>query len=231
MNAGTICRVNALACLRFATVLAAGLAGLVTAAPPAFDRDIRPILRASCTHCHGEEEELAGGVDLRLHRFMLQAGESGEPVIVPGDPDASLLIEVIESGEMPQEGRPVPAEQLALLRRWIAAGAPGGGPEPESLPPGPYFATAEKEHWAFLPITRPAVPATANPRVRNEIDAFISRKLAEQAQGLDFAPDADRRTLIRRLSFDLTGLPPTPEETPYHPRKSPKTEPCRDLRW
>ena len=211
MNAGTICRVNALACLRFATVLAAGLAGLVTAAPPAFDRDIRPILRASCTHCHGEEEELAGGVDLRLHRFMLRAGESGGPVIVPGDPDASLLIEVIESGEMPQEGRPVPAEQLALLRRWIAAGAPGGGPEPESLPPGPYFATAETEHWAFLPITRPAVPATANPRVRNEVDAFISQKLAEQ--GVGFAPDADRRTLIRRLSFDLTGLPPTPEET------------------
>ena len=81
--------------------------GAEAAEPPSFDRDIRPILRASCTHCHGEEAEIAGGVDLRLHRFMLQTGDSGQPVIVPGKPDASRLIQVIESGEMPQEGRHV----------------------------------------------------------------------------------------------------------------------------
>jgi len=211
MNTEKTCRVSVAACLQFAialTVLKAATAG--AAEPPSFDRDIRPILRASCTHCHGEEAEIAGGVDLRLHRFMLRPGDSGEPLIVPGKPDASRLIEVIESGEMPQEGRPVPAEQLALLRQWVVAGAPGGEPEPETLPPGPYFAAAEKQHWAFQSITRPTVPASDNPRIRNEVDAFIDQKLAEH--GLDFAPDADRRTLIRRLTFDLTGLPPTPAE-------------------
>ena len=184
--------------------------GAEAAEPPSFDRDIRPILRASCTHCHGEEAEIAGGVDLRLHRFMLQTGDSGQPVIVPGKPDASRLIQVIESGEMPQEGRPVPSEQIALLRRWVATGAPGGGPEPETLPPGPSFAATEKQHWAFQPINQPAVPPSDNSRIRNEVDAFVEQKLAEH--DLDFAPDADRRTLIRRLTFDLTGLPPTPEE-------------------
>ncbi|NDH94663.1 MAG: DUF1549 domain-containing protein, partial [Planctomycetia bacterium] len=211
MNTEKTCRVSVAACLQFAialTVLKAATAG--AAEPPSFDRDIRPILRASCTHCHGEEAEIAGGVDLRLHRFMLRPGDSGEPLIVSGKPDASRLIQVIESGEMPQEGRPVPAEQLALLRQWVVAGAPGGEPEPETLPPGPYFAATEKQHWAFQPITRPTIPASDNPRIRNEVDVFIDQKLAEH--GLDFAPDADRRTLIRRLTFDLTGLPPTPAE-------------------
>lgn len=183
---------------------------ITAAETPDFDRDVRPILRASCTHCHGEEEDVAGGVDLRLHRRLLQQTASGEAIVVPGQPEASLLIRVIESGEMPQEGRPVSAAHLDLLRRWVAGGAPGGGPEPENLPPGPYFAATEKAHWAFQPVTRPAVPPSRSQRVRNEVDAFLSVQLA--ARGLDFAADADRRGLIRRLFLDLTGLPPTPEE-------------------
>ena len=77
-----------------------GLAAVPAPAAPSFDRDIRPILKAACTHCHGEEEPVAGSVDLRLRRFLLEATDSGEPVIVPGDPDASLLVRVVESGEM-----------------------------------------------------------------------------------------------------------------------------------
>ena len=177
---------------------------------PSFARDIRPILRASCTHCHGEDEDIAGGVDLRLHRFLIGPRDAGEPVVNPGRPEASLLIHVIATGAMPQEGKPLSASQLDLLRRWVAAGAAGGESEPETLPPGPYFAAAEKKHWAFQPVTRPKVPEIADPRIRTDVDAFLARKLSER--GMTFAPDVDRRTLIRRVTFDLTGLPPTVEE-------------------
>ena len=193
-----------------------GLAAVPAPAAPSFDRDIRPILKAACTHCHGEEEPVAGSVDLRLRRFLLEATDSGEPVIVPGDPDASLLVRVVESGEMPQEGKPLEAEQIATLRAWIAAGAPVEIEEPESLPPGPFISQAERSHWAFQPIADPPLPATAEgDRARTLVDAFLVDAFLigqQQAAGLAFAPDADRKTLIRRLSFDLTGLPPSPAE-------------------
>lgn len=185
--------------------------GSVTAEPPAFDRDIRPILKAACTHCHGEEEPIQGGVDLRLRRFLLAEADGGEPVIVPGDPDASLLVRVVESGEMPAEGKPLEPAQIATLRAWIAAGAPVESDEPESLPPGPFISRAERLHWAFLPIVAPPIPATSDDeRSRTPVDAFLIEQ--QRAAGLAFADDADRETLIRRLSFGLTGLPPTPAE-------------------
>ena len=187
------------------------LAATSAHAAPDFDRDIRPILKAACTHCHGEEDPIAGGVDLRLRRFLLANADSGEPVIVPGDPDASLLVRVVESGEMPQEGKPLEPAAIATLRAWIAAGAPVEGEEPETLAPGPFISHVERSHWAFLPIADPPVPDTLDPeRVRTPIDAFLASP--QQTAGLRFADDADRETLIRRLSFDLTGLPPTPEE-------------------
>ncbi len=180
-------------------------------AEPLFDRDIRPILKAACTHCHGEEEPIEGGVDLRLRRFLLADADSGEPVIVPGNPDASLLVRVVESGAMPQEGKPLEPAQIATLRAWIAAGAPTEGDEPESLPPGAFISRSEREHWAFLPIVDPPVPAVVEgDRIRTPLDAFLLE--AQRPAGLRFADDADRETLIRRLSFDLTGLPPTPAE-------------------
>jgi hypothetical protein len=178
---------------------------------PSFDRDVRPILKAACTQCHGEEEPLSGGVDLRLRRFMDKPGESGEPLIVAGKPDESLLVRMIESGEMPKEGKRLDPAKAAVIRAWIAAGATADAPEPESLPPGAYVSDRERRHWAFQPIASPTVPAHGPAdRVRTPIDAFLAAKHREW--GLGFAPDTDRSTLIRRLSVDLTGLVPTAEE-------------------
>ncbi len=176
-----------------------------------FEHDIRPILKVHCTHCHGEAGEKEGGLDLRLRWLMVQGGDSG-PAIEPGDPEASYLIERIEAGEMPPGDAPrMPKEQVALLRRWIAQGAPTAGPEPKEVGPGPIITEAERQFWAFRPPRRPKPPRVkAAHRVRTPIDAFVLARL-EQA-GLTFAPDADRRTLIRRLYFDLLGLPPRPEE-------------------
>ncbi len=85
-----------------APIMIAGLCLVADAGEPvSYDRDVRPILKAACTHCHGEEEELAGGVDLRLRRFMDRPGDSGEPIVVAGQPDESLLMSMIVSGEMP----------------------------------------------------------------------------------------------------------------------------------
>jgi cytochrome c553 len=191
------------------------LAGMIQAAAanpaPSFDRDVRPILKAACTHCHGEEEDLAGGVDLRLRRFMDRPGDSGEAVVVPGRPEESLLVRVIASGEMPQDGKPLDAASLDLIRAWIAAGALADAAEPESLPPGAYVSESERRHWAFQPIVDPPVPpAGPGDRVRTPIDAFLAARLREA--GLAFAADANRRTLIRRVSLDLTGLVPMADE-------------------
>jgi hypothetical protein len=195
-------------------LLLAGLAWCLpapAARPVSFDHDVRPILKAACTHCHGEEETIAGGVDLRLRRFLLVEAESGEPAIVPGDPAASRLVQLIESGEMPQEGKPLKPEQIATIRSWIAAGAPVEAEEPEALPPGAFISAAERAHWSFQPIADPDVPDTASDeRSRTEVDAFLLEQM--RSNGLTFAPDADRATLLRRVTFDLTGLPPTPEE-------------------
>ena len=167
-----------------------------------FERDIRPIVKTHCFQCHGEGEKLKGGVDLRLRRFMLrELKEGGGHVMVPGQPDASEMLRLVREGEMPKEGKKLSAEEIAKLEKWIAAGAPTLREEPAEVPK--FFITEEeREFWAFQPIVRPAG--------KNTVDDFIAEKLA--AVGLDFAPEADSRTLIRRLSLDLTGLPPTPEE-------------------
>lgn len=174
-----------------------------TAAEPVltFERDVRPIVKAHCTHCHGEEEKPEGGVDLRLRRFM-------DEIIVPGQPAKSKLVEVIRRGEMPEKGKPLTGAQLGVIEKWIAQGARTGKPEPLALAPGPVILDEDREYWAFQPVKRPAVPKAAP--TRNAVDAFVLAKMAER--GLSMAPEADRRTLIRRLSLDLAGILPTPEE-------------------
>jgi len=113
---------------------------------------------------------------------------------------------------MPKKGKAVPPEELARIEQWIAQGARTARPEPETLAPGPVLTEEERAFWAFQPITRPPVPTVAAAeRVRNPTDAFILAPL--RAQGLDFAPEADKPTLLRRVTQDLTGLPPTPAET------------------
>ena len=118
----------------------------------------------------------------------------------------------MKSGEMPPVGKKVPADQVAVIEKWIAAGAPALRDEPATLPPGLGITADERAYWFYQPLRRPSVPEIRNPKhaIRNEIDAFVLAKLREK--GLDFNPEADRETLIRRATFDLTGLPPTQKE-------------------
>src|SRR5260221_3124874 len=177
--------------------------------PLTFERDIRPILKAHCLQCHGAGEKLKGGVDLRLRRFMLTNSESGR-VIVPGNPGKSVLLKMVSSGDMPKEGKKLTAEQIAKIEHWIRKGAPTLRPEPAEVPK--FFITEEeRQFWAFQPVMRPASPTVRHPKaVCTLIDNFVLARL--EATGLSFAPPADQRALIRRLSYDLTGLPPTLEE-------------------
>jgi hypothetical protein len=178
--------------------------------PLSFERDIRLILKAHCFHCHGEEPKPRGGLDLRLVRGMMRGGGLG-PALVPGQRDESLLWVRVEEDEMPPVDKKLSAQEKALLASWIDQGARTLRPEPEDLPPGPVLTEEERAFWSFQPIRRHEVPAVRGSEgVGNPIDAFLLAKL--EANGLSFAPEADRPTLIRRATFDLTGLPPTPEE-------------------
>ncbi|MEW4569017.1 PSD1 and planctomycete cytochrome C domain-containing protein [Tautonia sp. JC769] len=177
-----------------------------------FERDIRPIFREHCIHCHGEEDDPKAGLDLRFVRTMLDGGLTGE-AIVPGDRDGSFLWHRVEDDEMPPGDGKLSADQKATLAAWIDAGARTLRPEPDEIPPPGTVILSEEDtdFWSFRPITRPELPEVEHAdRVRSPIDAFLLDRL--EAEGLGFAPEADRATLIRRLSLDLTGLPPTPEE-------------------
>jgi len=176
---------------------------------PLFERHVRPILKAHCFHCHGELGETESGLDVRLRRFLVAGGDSG-PAIVPGKPDESYLVERIRSQEMPPGDVKVTAAELEVIERWIAGGAKTARPEPEKVV-GPLITEEERDFWAFQPIKRPDVPQVKHTdQVANPIDAFLLQKL--EAQGFAFSPLADKRALIRRATFDLWGLPPTPEE-------------------
>jgi mono/diheme cytochrome c family protein len=179
--------------------------------PPAFNADVRPLFKAYCTDCHGEADRPKGGLDLRLRRLTLAGGKSG-PAVVPGKAADSLLIERVRSGDMPPGKKKLSAAEVAVLERWVAAGAPVEGAEPAALAPGFALAAEDRAWWAFQPVRRPAVPEPPGPKseVRNPIDAFLLAKLAEK--GLAFSRPADPLTLARRVYLDLTGLPPTPEE-------------------
>jgi len=185
-----------------------------SAAELTFERDVRPILKAHCFQCHGERGRREGNLDLRLRRFMVSGGDSGA-AISPGKPGASYLLDRVRNKEMPPgESAHLSARDISVIRRWIAAGAPTARPEPKTLGKGLRITKEERSFWSFRPIRRPPVPDVNNidnrKRVRTPIDAFILAQLEEQ--GLSFAPDADRQTLIRRAYLDLLGLPPSPDE-------------------
>jgi mono/diheme cytochrome c family protein len=179
--------------------------------PPTFNAQVRPILKAYCLECHGEAAAPKGGLDLRLRRLILRGGESG-PAVVAGRPDESLLVRRLQKGEMPPRKKKVPAAEIDVIRRWVAAGAPVEAPEPETLAAGFQITDDDRQFWAFQPVRRPAVPdlAMTHGGTRNAIDAFLFARFG--AVGLNFAPEADRAALIRRVTFDLVGLPPTPED-------------------
>ncbi len=181
------------------------------AEPVTFEQHVRPVLKAYCLDCHGAGEKMPGGLDLRLKRFAVAGGKSG-PAVVPKEPGKSLLLERMKSGEMPPGEKKVPPELIAVIEKWIAAGAPTLRDEPATLPPGLGITADERAYWFYQPLRRPVVPEIRNPKsaIRNPIDAFVLAKLRER--GLDLNPEADRATLIRRATFDLTGLPPAPAE-------------------
>lgn len=175
-----------------------------------YEQDIRPILKAQCFHCHGEEEKPKGKLDLRLVRLMLKGGDSGE-AIVPKNHEESLLWQRVEDDEMPPIDKKLSAPEKALIAKWIDQGAITARPEPATLAPGLEPTDEEKSFWSFQPIRRPEPPRVKHQnRVRTPIDAFLLAPL--ETKSLGFAPEADKRTLIRRVSFTLTGLPPTPAD-------------------
>jgi len=184
-------------------------------APPAVTQhDIQPLMMLRCTVCHGPRKQ-EGKLDLRTRESMLRGGKSG-PAIVPGKPKESLVLKKIHEGEMPPRRKvvqasvkPMEQREIALLTKWIELGAPKGeAPKPKPYP----IKKADREFWAFQKPQRPAVPAieSRNSKIENPIDAFIEQRL--QRAGLTLAPRANRQVLIRRATYDLTGLPPTPEE-------------------
>jgi hypothetical protein len=159
--------------------------------PVSFNRDIRPIMSNTCFHCHGNDATTReAGMRLDVRDAALVATDGGVVPIVPGDPDSSEIIKRIfdEDDPMPPESahKPLTDAQKELFRRWVAEGA------------------VYEPHWAYAPLTRPALPAAAT--AKHPIDAFIEAKLA--AKGLSPSPEAAQPVLERRLSLDLTGLPP-----------------------
>jgi hypothetical protein len=170
-----------------------------------FQKQIAPILKRRCYQCHSHESGKAkGGLVLDSRQGWEKGGSEGA-AIVPGKPGESLLIEAVryESYEMPPDEE-LPANEIALLEKWVAMGAPD--PRKSKTPE-----IDPAKLWALQPITKPEVPDVKNAKWgRDDIDAFILSKL--EAEGISPASDADRYTLLRRVTFDLTGMPPTPEE-------------------
>jgi Protein of unknown function (DUF1553)/Protein of unknown function (DUF1549)/Concanavalin A-like lectin/glucanases superfamily/Planctomycete cytochrome C len=186
-------------------------------AEPNFDRQVAPILAGRCLECHSGAEP-KGKLDLSQAKGAMAGGESG-PAIEPGKPATSLLWERITAGEMPPK-HPLPEAEREVLKAWIAAGAKWGT-DPIDRFRYTSATRAGYDWWSLQPIKRPPLPALRNPQfaIRNPIDAFILAKLEEK--GLTPSPPAEPRSLIRRLYFDLTGLPPTPDEVARFSAASP----------
>ncbi len=169
-----------------------------------FESQIRPLLISQCLSCHGEEKQ-SGGLRLDSREAILKGGDSGA-ALIPGDPAASHLIKAIRYDgdlQMPPEN-PLSDEQKLQITHWVELGAPWPKSTEPLKAPGSH---ATKTHWAFQPVGNHQPPHVDASQARTPIDAFLIEKLS--ANGLQMSPEADRRTLIRRVSYSLTGLPPT----------------------
>ena len=189
MNIGSPCATRVFALL---------LLGSAAQAKIDFAHDVRPILNAHCTACHGGVKE-AGEVSFIYRDKALGRGESGKPIVVPGDPDASeMMVRVLSNDPdevmpKPEHGPPLPAKEIETLRQWIKEGARWG------------------EHWSFVPpVAHPAPQVKDTAWPKNDIDRFLLARM--EREGLKPAKEADKAALLRRLSLDLTGLPPSVEE-------------------
>ncbi len=200
---------------------------VASAAPPDgaafFEKNVRPMFAARCVSCHGPDKQ-KGGLRLDSRAALLAGGDRG-PAVVEGKPDDSLLVRALGHADelkMPPKAK-LPAAEIAAVTEWVRLGAPWPNAVAAPIPPAASgsrpFTPDEKAFWAFQPLRRPTVPETRNtkhetPNTKHEtpnpIDHFLQAK--REAAGLQPAPEADRLTLIRRLTFDLTGLPPTADE-------------------
>lgn len=180
-----------------------------------FEKNIRPVLVNQCYKCHSAAEKVKGGLVLDTKAGTLAGGESGHPAVVPGRVEESALYEAItwanEDLQMPPKEK-LPADVVANFKKWIEMGAPdpregtskGAGKREINMDEG-------RKHWAFQKPVKPEAPVLKNADwARTEVDRFVLAGL--ETNGLEPVADADRNTLIRRLAYDLTGLPPTPDE-------------------
>ena len=172
-----------------------------TTADELFLKQIAPILQKKCVSCHNDND-LDGGLSLQSAESFLKGGESGE-IVSRGQPDASSLIDYVsgEEPEMPKDSQPLSKAEIEQIRKWIRQGAKW--PKDYRVA---YVTGISRDWWSLKPLARSKTPANAS----NPIDFFVGKQHA--SKGLDFAKQAERRVLIRRLYSDLIGLPPTIEE-------------------
>jgi cytochrome c553 len=178
-----------------------------------FESNIRPIFADNCYSCHSENaKKLKGDLKLDTTEGILKGGSSG-PAIVPSDPAGSLLIKAVRYTDpdlqMPPKKKKLSDDEIRKLETWVKMGAPM--PQGAAPPKVDRIAEARAKHWAFKPVTKPSVPGVRNSRwIQSPIDNFVLAKLEQK--NLSPAPAADRRTLIRRVTYDLIGLPPSASE-------------------
>ncbi len=179
-----------------------------------YTNEVQPLLKAHCLSCHGGEAKIKGGLRLTSRADVLKGGDSG-PAVALDKPETSRLLQAINYADdlqMPPKGKLSP-QQIDVLTKWVKMGLPFAEPKAEVAHHGPPPVDDKaRNFWAFRPVVRPPVPAVRNSSsaIRNPIDAFVLAKL--EAKGLTPAPPADKVTLLRRVSYAVTGLPPSPAD-------------------
>lgn len=177
-----------------------------------FENEVRPILVNRCYECHSEKKQ-KGSLRMDNISFIKSGGDAG-PAVIPGDLDKSLIIEAIRykdpDFEMPPKQK-MPDKEIAILEQWVKIGAPWPEAEAQRVAIDENgFTPEDRQYWAFQPLSKPTLPDIKSKWVRNDVDKFVAQK--HQELGLTPAPEADRRELVRRLYFNLHGLPPTQEQ-------------------
>ena len=197
-----------------------------------FESKIRPLLAQNCYQCHSEQAKILYS-NLRVdgRAALLNGGDRG-PAIVPGDPNSSQLIQAVhyENLKMPPAGR-LSEDQIEVLVRWVEMGAPWPDPEVAGgvkTPKGQTKLTASHSHWAWKPVQKESPPPVGDKTwPADPIDNFILQKL--EAEGLNPSSDADRYTLLRRVHFDLIGLPRSPKTSSHSSETIPNSPSRRSL--